>query len=119
MNRQLNPYQSDVEFIKYQVSNYNIITSDNVVLGCKHLKTLPHFKYVGGSFDCYSNQLTSLKGCPTYVGSSLDCNCNQLTSLEYCPTYVGDNFYCRHNNINLSLPEGVIIQGGFHNYAII
>jgi len=119
MLKELEPYQNRAKPIKYRLGDYNIITRDNVDLGCKHLKTLPHFKYVGGSFDCYNNHLTSLKGCPTSIGGDFDCNCNQLTSLEYCPTYVGDNFYCRHNNINLSLPEGVIIQGGFHNYAII
>ena len=57
------------------------------------------FRYVTGHFDCRSNNLTSLKGCPLEVGKSFYCDNNRLTSLEFCPTKVGRGFFCSDNKL--------------------
>ena len=78
------------------------------------------FGHVSGDFDCASNQLTSLEGCPQSVGGDFSCvgnkllnlvgsprkvegafHCghNELISLEGAPEYVGGPFYCTDNNI--------------------
>lgn len=115
MNRNLESYQSDIEFSEYRVSDVNIITRDKVDLSGLSLVTLPHFKSIGGNLDCRHNQLTSLKGCPTYISGTLDCRYNQLTSLEGCPTSIGGGLYCYHNKDKLSCPKGVEIGGKFIN----
>ncbi len=112
---------------EYYIEGYDInpdgsISVDgDVRLSGRSLKRIPLvFKEVSGSFDCYDNQLTSLKdcpervgggfycyynklssleGCPEKVGGSLNCGYNQLTSLEGCPEKVGDNFYCYNNQL--------------------
>ena len=43
------------------------------------------FGSVGGNFDCYRNQLTSLEGAPREVKGNFHCHWNQLTSLEGAP----------------------------------
>jgi len=119
MNRQLNPYRSDVRSIKYRVSDVNIITRDNEYLNDSGVKTLPHFKYARGDFACYHHQLTSLKGCPIYVGGDFTCSNMKLTSLKGCPIYVGRDFDCDNNQLT-SLKYCPIYVGGslnyFHNY---
>src|SRR5208283_1797550 len=74
----------------YGVKNYVInddLTIDvngNVNLTNKNLTKFPDFikfNHVSGYFDCYHNQLTSLKGCPSSVDNYFDCRNNQLTSL--------------------------------------
>ena len=57
------------------------------------------FGTVGGEFNCFDNNLTSLKGCPRIVGDSFTCAGNKLTSLKYCPVEVGGYFQCRGNRL--------------------
>ena len=54
---------------------------------------------VGGIFDCFRNQLTSLKGAPQSVGGDFDCSYNQLTSLKGAPQSVGGYFDCSENQL--------------------
>lgn len=55
--------------------------------------------HVDRSFFCHINKLTSLEGAPRHVGAHFDCGRNQLTSLEGAPRHVGDDFYCYHNQL--------------------
>ena len=59
---------------------------------------------VGGYFYCHNNKLTSLEGAPQKVGGDFSCINNQLTSLEGAPQEVGGNFAC-YRNSNLPLSE--------------
>jgi hypothetical protein len=56
------------------------------------------FRRVRGSFNCSSNNLTSLEGAPEDV-ESFDCSRNNLTSLKGAPKFVLSWFYCFHNNL--------------------
>ena len=65
-----------------------------------NLTELPiKFGYVSGYFNCYFNQLTSLKGCPDKVDGNFNCFKNKLISLEGCPKEVGGNFNCYSNKL--------------------
>ena len=61
---------------------------------------------VGGDFDCYENQLTSLEGAPQKVGEGFDCSWNHLTSLKGAPREIGGGFDCS-NNPDLHSLEGI------------
>jgi hypothetical protein len=54
---------------------------------------------VGGSFDCYSNELTSLKDAPEKVVWAFNCSHNELASLEDAPQEVGTDFNCGQNEL--------------------
>jgi hypothetical protein len=112
---------------QYNIYNYTINEDDSInvqgnvdLWGDGFTKIPLNFNRVSGYFDCQSNQLTSLEGCPKYVGDYFDhsnneltsleggpkyvggfftCGNNKITSLEGCPKYVGGFFNCRHNNI--------------------
>ena len=50
-------------------------------------------EYVGGHFNCHSNELESMKGAPVFVGGHFNCiNNNNLESLEGLPQYLGGHF---------------------------
>lgn len=57
------------------------------------------FNNVTGHFNCNSNALISLNGCPKNVGGNFNCSNNVLTSLEGCPSVVGGFFSCYNNYI--------------------
>ena len=91
---------------KYDITGYDInpdgsISVDRSVrLSSRSLKRIPLvFKEVSGSFYCYDNQLTSLRGCPEKVGGSFDCYYNKLSSLEGCPEKVGGSLNCGFNQL--------------------
>ena len=89
---------------KYKIRNYSInpdlsidVDRDVILVGLK-LTSLPlRFSRVGGGFYCYSNQLTTLEGCPREIGEGFYCHYNRLTTLGGCPREVVENFYCYHN----------------------
>lgn len=62
----------------------------------KKLKRIPiKFRYVYGNFNCSSNNLTSLIGCPEQVEGSFNCVGNRtLTSLEGGPVLVSGSYFC-------------------------
>jgi hypothetical protein len=89
---------------KYDIKNYTInedLTVDvdgDVYLYDMELKSIDiQFNIVSGNFDCSTNELTSLEGCPKEVDGHFICNHNKLTSLEGCPQKVGRNLYCYNN----------------------
>lgn len=55
-------------------------------------------EHASRSFNCNSNQLTSLEHAPLKVGEAFSCSNNGLKSLEHCPE-VGDSFLCDNNNL--------------------
>ena len=91
---------------RYGITNYTIRpdgvvdVDGDVLLYRKGLSVLPlKFGKVTGSFHCFNNQLTSLKGAPSEVGGRFDCSDNKLTSLEHCPQEVRGDFYCFNNQL--------------------
>jgi hypothetical protein len=91
---------------KYNITNY-IINEDgsvdvdgNVILNDIGLTKLPlRFRNVSGSFDCYSNTLTSLQGSPKSVGGYIDCSYNNIKTFQGCSESIGEYFYCVNNPI--------------------
>jgi hypothetical protein len=57
------------------------------------------FGKVTEDFDCFGDQLTSLRGCPKEVSGNFYCDNNQLTSLEWAPEKVNKGFYCYNNKL--------------------
>ena len=105
---------------KYNITNYtinedgSIDVDGDVYLWNKGLTELPlTFNKVTGYFDCGSNNLTSLKGCPRWVGGNFYCNRNQLTSLEFSPYYVGGYFNCSSNQLTDNYCD-IEIGGSFY-----
>ena len=114
---------------KMEIKNYKInddftidIIKDDVIIPHKGLTELPfyiNFRKVDGSFYCYENELTTLRGCPIksfnfscrnnhlyslkwapeYVSNIFSCYCNHLTSLEYLPKHIGGSIYCGDNDV--------------------
>jgi hypothetical protein len=70
--------------IKFHYKINDDLTVDvdtDVNISCKYLTNIPiQFGIVIGSFECQSNNLTSLKGCPTKVG-------------DFMGEEMGDDFY--------------------------
>lgn len=60
------------------------------------------FGIVDESFFIYSNDMTTLRGCPHKVGRHFKCNGNRLNSLDHCPKEVGWNFDCKNNAVNFT-----------------
>jgi len=86
------------------IENYTINTdgtvdvAGNVIIRGKHLAHIPiQFGYVGGDFNCHSNQLTTLQGCPREVVGSFSCQINKLTTLQDGPKEVGGFYDCSYN----------------------
>lgn len=88
---------------------------ENVSINRQGIKELPiQFRNVYGNFNCYSNELTTLKGCPNRVGGDFVCSWNKLKTLEHSPKIVVGNFYC-HNNKLVSIKDGTIdLFGDFY-----
>ncbi len=106
---------------KMYITGYTInddLTVDvdrDVHINQKDLINIPiQFGKVAGTFNCYHNLLTSLKGCPMYVGGAFYCNDNKLTSLEYAPTHIDGNFNCKENELITLKGCPKKIQGAFN-----
>ena len=100
----------------------SIDVNRSVDLSDKGLTELPlKFGTVSGSFYCFENNLTTLKGSPKFVGVDFHCYDNKLTSLEGSPEIVGDWFQCDSNKLT-SLKGGPIKVGGSYvcvdNYIV-
>jgi len=81
----------------------------------KFLKSFGTIKFgtVGGDFDCFKNQLTSLEGSPQSVGGYFDCHNNQLTSLIGSPQEVGGYFECNRNQLTSLFGSPQSVGGSF------
>lgn len=60
------------------------------------------FGKVSDYFGCHSNELTTLRGCPSEVGGDFDCHSNKLVNLDYAPTKIGGKFDCEDNPFQLN-----------------
>ena len=101
----------DYGITKYKFnSDGTLDVFESVNLSYKNLKELP-FKFgkVDGYFDCWENNLTSLKGSPKIVKGNFYCDNNNLTSFKYTPEEVNGDFYC--NGVNLKSIEGLNLNG--------
>ena len=103
---------------KFGITNWTqnsdglINVDGDVYLRDKGLTKLPlNFGRVTGHFNCYQNNLTTLKGAPKEVGGQFHCAHNQLTSLEGAPREVGGDFHCGRNNL-IKLEGAPIRVGG-------
>lgn len=91
---------------KFSIGNYTINSDDtisvdgSVFLNSYGLNVLPlSFDTVTGNFECYNNNLTSLKGAPRKVNCAFNCSDNYLTSLKYGPSSVGGSYICSSNQL--------------------
>ena len=109
---------------KYKIKNYELIpdekygyvvnVNENVYLNNKNLKSIDvKFNIIHGDFDCSTNCLTSLNGCPKIVNKDFYCFNNELKTLEYSPEIVGKDFFCSNNDL-ISLNKVKIIKGSFY-----
>jgi len=111
---------------EYRIENYQIRDDGSIdVVGdvdlswgkLGNLKQLPlTFNGVDGYFNCGSNKLTTLEGCPIKVGGYFSCSHTNLTSLEYSPKIIGDQFYCEYNYYLTSL-EG--LENTYITYLLV
>jgi len=91
----------------YRIKNYIInddftidVTNGDVDISDCSLTELPlRFNRVEGNFNCSSNQLTTLDGCPQYVNGDFRCDSNELESLINGPKFVGGIYYIQNNLI--------------------
>jgi len=104
----------------YGIENYtikpdgSIDVDGDVYLSGRRLFSLPlKFKTVSGSFNCASNDLTSLKGSPTEVGENFNCSNNELSSLEGGPTTVGGYFATSYNKLTSLVGSPITVGGDF------
>ena len=100
------------------VNNLHLIKqiNGNLSLSNLNLTELPDLSniIIKGDFNCYSNQLTSLIGCPTEIRGSLNCFNNQLTSLIGCPPKIGGDFNCYSNQLTSLIDCPTEIKGSFY-----
>jgi hypothetical protein len=87
--------------VKYTLNKDNSIDVEgDVDLLHRNLTEMPvKFGKVTGNFNCSSNELTSLKGCPITVTGDFYCSFNKLTSLKHGPITVSGDFYCFRNQL--------------------
>jgi len=86
----------------------NLKDSENI------LPDFIQFNIINGFFNCSSNNMISLKGCPREVKGSFNCECNKLKSLEFGPSIVGKNFNCYNNKLKSLKGAPAIINGEFN-----
>jgi len=100
----------------YKINNDLTVDVDgSVQMNGFDLISIPfQFGKVTGEFDCSSNKLVSLKGCPYYIGGSFDCGGNLIKNLQYSPKIVDGSFICRNNNISSLQGVSEKIGGGFY-----
>ena len=92
---------------KYGIVNYTINEDGSIdvdggvnLFGMNLIEIPLNFNKVDGTFNCGTNNLTSLKGCPKIVTKGgFFCNNNKLTSLEFSPKKVTGGFFCNDNKL--------------------
>lgn len=85
--------------VKYETNNDGSIdVTGSVDILTKTITELPlKFNKVTGYFDCSSNQLTTLEGCPKDLLHGFYCNNNKLSTLQGCP-YLNSTYSFTENN---------------------
>jgi len=91
---------------QFGITNYTINSDGSldvqgdVILSYRKLTEIPlNFRMVTGKFDCSSNILTSLKGCPQFVGGDFSCLDCDLKTLEFGPEEVEGHYNCSFNKL--------------------
>lgn len=75
-------------------------------------------KFVGGDFDCASNQLLTLEGVPESIGRYFYCNNNPVTEIYHlfntpkCLEWLNEYSVIRGNTVILSRLEDVFHELG-------
>ena len=95
-----------------------VVIEGSFICYCNQLTSLKGApKEVGGDFHCYSNQLTSLEGAPQKIDGHFNCSYNKLTSLEGAPKEVGGDFDCHYNQLTSLEGAPQEVRGDFscHN----
>lgn len=89
------------------IKNYTITeelivhVNDSVDLSERGLTQFPvQFGHIKGDFNCYSNEISSLKGSPFIIDGSGYFSCNYLNNLHYLPTKVGYELDLAWNQLN-------------------
>jgi hypothetical protein len=92
---------------RFNITEYTINNDETldvigsvIIMDTNYTKLPLKFNKISGNFDCTSNRLSTLEGCPIEVGGDFDCNDNLLTELYGCPTKVGGHFNCSINKIS-------------------
>jgi len=108
---------------KYKISNWTlqpdglVDVDGDVNLIYKDLTKLPlQFGSVTGSFYCFQNSLTTLKGGPKEVGGAFYCDHNNLTTLEGAPQEVSGDFLCYNNYLTTLKGAPQEVSGDFLCY---
>ena len=83
----------------YMINDDLTIDALDVHLANSELVMLPDYIQFNSAniFNCDTNRLISLRGCPKRVRSNFNCFDNHLTSLDGCPEFVGGYFDCEDN----------------------
>lgn len=87
---------------RFTISNDFVVNVDNGVeinLANRNLKSIPVKFGKTGSFYCYNNNLTSLKGCPDVINGNFSCRKNNLLYLDFIPDVRHGGFYYDENPI--------------------
>ena len=100
----------EVSIGKYTINDDLTVDVDgDVDLNNKKLEKIPvKFKSIGGYFNCGSNQLTSLEGCPKSVGGHFNCNSNPIEEVynlfgnEECIKWLNEYNVIKGNKIILN-----------------
>jgi len=90
---------------------YNVYGDVLIIIDCEKLPV--KFGIVTGHFDCSSNKLESLEGCPISVGGDFYCYKNNLNSLEGSTISVGGDFWCFKNNLTSLEGSTISVDGYF------
>ena len=106
-------YKQNGEYYDLYNLPQNFVIEGNLDLSNLKLTKLPDLSHVivKGNFDCHSNNLISLDGCPKEVGGTFDCSRNSIVSMEGAPERVAGDFICTRNKIK-SLEGGPRYVGG-------
>ena len=86
------------EYVIYD--DLSIKAFQDVDISSQKLNYIPvKFLETLGNFNCYNNNLTTLKNVPDTVGEIFNCSVNKLTSLEHSPKVAKSDFKCSFNQI--------------------
>ena len=93
--------------VVYKIDKNRLVNAyDEVDLVSKRLTRIPvKFGQTTGSFLIQNNELTTFEGCPSWIGYSFDCCENRLTSLEHFPKFVKGNIYCFNNLVKFTAKQ--------------
>lgn len=111
-----------VKLIKAQYANKirvnvhkQVCVADDVDISNRGLLSLSdlHWDIVEGHFNCSSNLLLDLQGCPFLIEGDFDCSNNNLISLVGGPSKVIGNYDCSGNGLRDLKGLASFVDGNF------